>query len=288
VNPKILLVQIRREFWEHRVLVLFPLALCVIFVLLCLLFGARIPFGGIHVEGQSVDLTGHSLPAGFSFFMHMIFTTLLYLLMALVAIFYLGDCLYTERKDRSILFWKSLPVSDAMTVISKLLVALVAVPLVVFVLSLVTNLIASVIFRVSYTFHDASPGQHFTWLEWLQLNGVLFVDIFVLALWYAPIAAYQLLVSAWARRAAILWTVLPPVILILGERMFLGSWHVWEFARYRLGWVLFDADRSDPGNMVERMNAIPMLAEPGLWIGVAIAAALVYATIRIRRHRDDT
>ncbi len=64
------------------------------------------------------------------------------LLMAIVTFFYLSDCLYSERKDRSILFWKSLPVSDAVTVISKLLVALIAVPLVVYVLSLVTNLLA--------------------------------------------------------------------------------------------------------------------------------------------------
>jgi ABC-2 type transport system permease protein len=178
-----------------------------------------------------------------------------------------------------------------MTVLSKLLVALVAVPLVVYALSLATNLIASGIFKVSYTFRDEPTGRHWTWFHWLKLNGILFADVFVLALWFAPVAAYQLLVSVWARRAALVWTVLPPAALVLGERMFFNSWSIWYFLQDRLGGVMFGRGPDDAAGAEAAMrgvNAIPLLTRPDLWIGVAVAAALVFAAIRIRRHRDDT
>ncbi len=223
--------------------------------------------------------------------MHVIFTTVLYLLMAVVAFAYLADCLYSERKDRSILFWKSLPVSDTTTVMAKLLVALVAVPFVVYLFSLGANLLASVIFKTTYVIQDRPGGRQWTWFHWLRLNGLLLADIFILALWFAPVAAYQLLISVWAKRAAFVWTVLPPVALVLGERMFFNSWNIGTFLGYRLGGVMLGRSGGEvdgPETFMRGVNAIPLLAKPDLWIGVALAVALLYATIRIRRHSDDT
>src|ERR1041384_7751388 len=101
--------------------------------------------------------------------MHTAFTVLLYLLMAVVAFFYLCDCLYAERKDRSILFWKSLPVSDTLTVLSKLIVALIAIPLVVYVLSLVTNILAFGILKLMIHRPPAADGSvHWTFGGWLR------------------------------------------------------------------------------------------------------------------------
>ncbi len=177
------------------------------------------------------------------------------------------------------------------TVLSKLLVALVAVPLVVYVLSLVTNLIASGIFKLSYSFRDEPLGAHWTWLHWLQLNGILFIDIFVLALWFAPVAAYQLLVSVWARKAAFIWTVMPFAALVVGERMFFKSSSVWDFLFTRLGGVMFGRVEGNAEGMdaaLRGVNTLPLLTRLDLWIGVAVAVGLLYITIQIRRHRDDT
>ena len=128
------------------------------------------------------------------------------------------DCLYAERKDRSILFWKSLPVSDAATVLSKLLVALIVVPLGVYVLALVTNLLALLMFKVPSISaverpFECGPASR----RGSRSNGYLLVDVFVLALWYSPIAAYQLLISGWCRAQRVRLDVLPPVALILGR-----------------------------------------------------------------------
>lgn len=286
---KAFVMQIRREFWEHRVLFNAPVALCVVFLLLCLLSGMGFGKAWVYVDGVGLGARP-ALPAHFTVYIHFAFTMLLYLLMAVVSFIYLAECLFAERKDRSILFWKSLPVSDTTTVLAKLLVALVVVPLLVYGLSLLTNLIAAVIFKVAFTFDRAPVDRADVWLRWLKLNGFLFADIFVLALWFAPVAAYQLLVSAWAPRAVMVWTVLPPIALVLGEKIFFNSWHSWAFLSDRLGGVMFRTDAPDAGieGSMRGINAIPLLAHLDLWIGVVVAAALVYATVHIRRHRDDT
>jgi ABC-2 type transport system permease protein len=286
----VLLMQIRREFWEHRVLLFAPAALSGLFLLMCLLAGTRFATGWFSIGGVESG-SGGTLPPEFVGLMHVIFTTVLYLLMAVVAFAYLADCLYSERKDRSILFWKSLPVSDTTTVMAKLLVALVAVPFVVYVFSLAANVLASGIFKATYVIQERPGGRHWTWFHWLRLNGLLFVDIFVLALWFAPVAAYQLLISVWAKRAAFVWTVLPPVALVLGERMFFNSWHIGSFLGYRLGGVMFAPSGAKVEGVeafMRSVDAIPLLARPDLWFGVALAVPLLYLTIRIRRHSDDT
>src|SRR5688500_3753928 len=46
----------------------------------------------------------------------------------IIAFFYGLDALHGERRDRSILFWKSLPVSDRTPVLSKVLVMMAVLP----------------------------------------------------------------------------------------------------------------------------------------------------------------
>jgi len=281
---KAMMMLVRREFWEHRMLLFAPITLCVIFLVLCALAGANFDIGWMNFDGTSG--AQQAMPRGFYLVMNLVFTILLYALMAMVAFFYLCDCLYAERKDRSILFWKSLPVSDTMTVLSKLVVALVGVPLVVYGLALVTNALSWVIFMVTV---DFAPSRGPTALNWLKMNGYLLADVFVLALWFAPIAAYQLVVSVWVPRAVAVWTLLPPVAVILGQKIFFDSWSIAELVRQRFGGFTINFGGGEsPAAAIDAINAIPLLARADLWIGVAIAAVLVYVTIRIRRHSDDT
>ena len=276
---------IRREFWEHRMmLVMAPLALCVVYLIFCAIAGAKINVNLLEFGNQP------PMSAAFLIVIHTAFTILLYLLMAVVAFFYLCDCLYGERKDRSILFWKSLPVSDSMTVLSKLIVALVAIPVVVYALSFATNVIAFAIFKI--LFHAAAPPSvtsDWTILGWARLNGYLIVDILVLALWFAPVAAYQLFISAVVPRAPFVFTVLPPLTLVFGEALFFRTWNIGHFLGHRLG-TLGYVPRRGAGvqGVIDAINALPLLARPELWIGVLLAAALIVVTIRIRRHRDDS
>jgi len=112
---------VRRELWEHRALWIAPLIVAALMVVSAFVASVkfRLTHADMHDEG-SEGMTMFSVMQG-AVSMPLSLVTLI------VLSFYLLDCLYAERKDRSILFWKSLPVSDNLTVLSKLLVALLVV-----------------------------------------------------------------------------------------------------------------------------------------------------------------
>jgi len=222
--------------------------------------------------------------------------------MTIVVFFYLIDCLYTERKDRSILFWKSLPVSDVSVVLSKLAVAMVVVPVGVILLSAVTQLVNFI--TVSLILHGSVIGDimpDWSFGAWLRSQAVALGMMLGGVLWYAPIAGYLLLLSTWAKNKVFLWAILPPIALPVLEKVFLHSNHVLDFLGQRFsGYIQLmkvDPNAFEAGNherlppVSEIYNAFHlsnMFMSTEMWLGVAAAAAMVFVTIRIRRYRDDT
>jgi ABC-2 type transport system permease protein len=275
-------VLIRREFWEHRVLWIAPLIVSGFLILLCL-----VP--GFEIRGFTADDIARVSHTKDLFAQIVRGVTLLQFLVAgVVAFFYLSDCLYAERKDRSILFWKSLPVSDSTTVLSKVLVALLILPAGVYLLSAATSVIVLGILFVRFHGYPIMQLLHWDVGSWLRLNGVLILDLIVLGLWYAPLVGYQLLTSAWAKSSVFIWTVLPPLLLIVGERLAFGTWHIGEIIGTRLAGLSLTGEGRSMGDLVDNLNMLPHLMRLDLWIGVALAAAFVFGAIRIRRYRDDS
>src|SRR5450631_2638386 len=185
---------VRREFWENRAIWIVPTVIGVALTLAALFGNAQIP--------------ALSLPDGrvFSSVVLFGFGVSFFVVMNIYATWYLLDCLYADRKDRSVLFWKSLPVSDTATVLAKLFTGLVAIPCVYFVAAdLSTLMIAFIIsMRARSTFALAL---------WLQLQALWLYLIFTTAIWYLPFAGWFMVVSAWAKRAVTLWSILPPLAL---------------------------------------------------------------------------
>ncbi|MEP7243057.1 MAG: hypothetical protein ABI885_05155 [Gammaproteobacteria bacterium] len=291
-------VMVRREYWEHRALWVPPLILAGLYVLLCLIPGVDV--SGIHIDSSVLGKLPSADSTSFAS-AQMLFTVILFGLETIVAFYYLSDCLYAERKDRSILFWKSLPVSDAATVLTKLAVGVLVLPLGVYLVSVVSNLLA---FGILYArFHSSvvlGPFIHWDPALWLRLNVYLILDVLVMALWYAPIAAYQLLISAWAKNSVFLWTLLPPLVLVFGEKFVFNTWNIGGYLVYRLGTGLNTFNTSTAGmsthgtgplslgGKFSQFNLLPVLGTADMWIGVAIAVVLLFVTIRIRRYRDDS
>ena len=295
---------VRRELWEHRSLIWAPLAMALLIVLVSLV--------SYMVKGDiAVDLgEGRPLPEMFSdaekqrgiFSMVMAGLVLPQLLVgSVVVFFYLLDSLFTERRDRSILFWKSMPVSDTKTVLSKLFVALVAIPLWIWALSLVVGL---VVFGVIAAQVSGTPAAGLgTWHgdTWLFVQASMLGKLAIAALWYLPVAGWLLLVSVIAKRAPFVWATLPFLVLSIAERMTLGTNEVGTLVARRLfGFgeeVSLSVTRSaidvtGVGESITRSQAMvsgfPLLASPELWLGVVVGAALVYAAIRLRRRSDDS
>lgn len=290
-------VLVRREFWEHRALWLVPLAMSVLWIVIVAFF--RIQMG----SSQALTVTqGRAVVNVIGWGMSV--ATLL--VVSIVVTFYLLDALYAERRDRSILFWKSLPVSDSATVLAKFLVAMVIVPLGAFLAVAVTDLAVRVIIAARGGAGIAME-QASLWdgRMWWQAQVLLLIGVVASMLWYAPLAAYLLVVSAWARRSVTLWAVLPPLVLVIVERIALQTSHVWEFFADRLSPAVpimrgIDARLSDgtisidrneivvPGALLQQVDIGAIFLNAPMLLGLAAAVVLLVAAIRLRRYRDDT
>ena len=268
------LTLVRRELWEHRGLIWAPLAMALTIIVLSLLGAAQdITLPGVVVVRDADEQR--------DFLSTLMFGLLVPQLLAglVVVFFYLLDGLFTERRDRSILFWKSLPVSDTKTVLSKLFVALVAMPLWIWALSLLVGLVVFGVLAAKVSNTPAAALGTWHGEDWLVLQATLLGKLAVKALWYLPVAGWLLLVSVLAKRAPVLWATLPFLVLSLAERIALGTNVMGALVAQRLFGFREE---------VALMSEFPLLASPDLWIGVAVGAALVYAAIRVRQRSDDS
>ncbi len=222
---------LRRELWEYRSIYVAPLAVAAL-----ILFGFLI--STIHLrEKMRTALTlspmqQHQLiaqPYNFAALLIM-FTTLV------VAVFYCLDALHGERRDRSILFWKSLPVSDLNAVLAKASIPLVVLPLVTFSITVVTQLI--MLLLSTMVLLGDGPGVAMLWaqLPLFQISLLLLYHLFTVhSLWYAPFFGWLLLVSGWARRAPFLWAGLPLLAIGIVEKIAFNTSHFAAMLEYRLG-----------------------------------------------------
>jgi ABC-2 type transport system permease protein len=276
---------VRREFWENKAIWIIPAAL-----------GALVTLGSLFgtIQATFFDSTGE--PPSMAGMMLLAFGALFFAAMSFYSYWYLLDCLYAERKDRSVLFWKSLPVSDTQTVLSKLLVALVAIPLVYFAADDATSLLVA--FVLSVRTHSVLALWHPS--VWLQLQAAWLYAIVTTAIWYLPITGWLLLVSAWARRAVILWSLVPPLGLMLAERLLLGTHAVSSVIADRLtGYAsrAFSAPLPAGGwsagqgfaapTVWPLLNPTTFFSSPDTWLGALAGAVLIAATIQVRARRVD-
>jgi ABC-2 type transport system permease protein len=287
----------RRELWEHRGLWLAPLVVAGILMAACI---AAILY--THPDLHAADLswfTAEQRAAAFAG-ANWSLASPLYLVAFMVVFFYLCDCLYAERKDRSILFWKSLPVSDGLTVAAKFLVAALAIPLGVYVLAAVTDLLFVCFWNLFVTLGGGPQLRMWDGAAWVGAEWRQLLVVILASLWYAPIYAYLMLVSAWARRSPLLWATLPPTIAPLIEWLSFRTHYLWDFIRYRSFEIWRILGLGPMPGFAHGHHRDVASAEFGsghfaaafsnidLWLGVLAAVALLYAAARIRRFRDDT
>lgn len=261
---------VRREVWENRSIYLAPLIVGFFIALSSI----AATFGGLNSPvsrfASHVDIAGGAIMG----------TTLI------VAIFYCLDALYGERRDRSVLFWKSMPVSDAEAVLSKMFVPMVILPIVTFFITLATQfamlLLSSAVLAMKG--ESAAPLWH---LPWGQMTaGLLYHLVTVHSLYYAPIFGWLLLVSAWAKRLPFLWAFLPPAAIGIIEKFVFNTTHVGNMLGSRIsGGMGSPPDKGMP-MLMWPMYPLEFLARPGLWIGWIFAAACLTGAVLLRRRRD--
>jgi len=283
---------VRREFWENRAIWMIPAVLGGIMILAAL-------FGRIDLMALPSQVPSRAVGGGFLLAVAATF----FAVMSIYSTWYLLDCLYADRKDRSVLFWKSMPISDTTTVMSKLGTALIVIPVVYFLAGDLTTLMMAFIISVRASSTIGGALWHVD--LWLQLQVLWFYLIVTTALWYLPIAAYLLVVSAWAKRAVMLWSLLPPLALLLAERWFLGT-HVLagQIGERLLGyprvafhddsgccsWVTTAVDNDiirTPASIWGFFNVAGFFSSQETWIGAAVGVALIVCAIQLRTRRTE-
>ncbi|PYT35525.1 MAG: ABC transporter permease [Acidobacteria bacterium] len=259
---------VRRELWEHRSIYIAPLAAAAV-SLLGFLTGLTLSPAHRH---QPLDVP-------YEFAAALIMGTGF-----IVGIFYSLDALYGERRDRSILFWKSLPVSDLTTVLSKFTIPLIILPLLSFAIAVVTQFVMLLLSS------GLSAGTLGARMSFFHLSLMLLYHILTVhGLWYAPLYGWLLLVSAWAPRAPFIWAFLPPFVIWGVEKIAFRTSHFVGMLQYRLTGPDPSATTARSGNLMEMMSAltpVQFFSTPGLWVGLAVAVILLATAVRLRRYRE--
>lgn len=322
---------LKREYWENRGGFLY--APVIAGVVSLLMSGVGIAFGlfalhraardgGLHIDGEDVNINGldlglltrdisahdmADLGKGLDLTL-MLSSTWPFVVLAFVVFFYCLGALYDDRRDRSILFWKSLPLSDTQTVLSKVLSALIVAPLVATLAAVATMFGFMVIISIVAATHGGDAMR----LIWgpaspLTLSAGLLAAIPVYALWALPTAGWLLLCSAWAKSKPFLWAVMLPlfagIIVSTTKAMQLfdltTGWF-WQHIVGRLllgtvpGMDLFYREGMRGANDLDSIAALlspaqqlKTLATPDVWVGAVFGVVFIVLAIILRKRAGE-
>ena len=276
---------VRRELWENKSVYVAPLAAAAV-----LLFGYAISTITLPRRMQALQALDPGRQSATVTMPYNVIAGLVFVTAFIVAVFYCLDALHGERRDRSILFWKSLPVSDRTAVLAKASIPLVVLPLVVFAIVVAAHVFILALSTLVLAGNGPGLATLWTHVRVLQTAVALLYALAAISLWHAPLYGWLLLVSAWARRSAFLWAVLPPLAIAVFERIafqssHFGRWLVWRIA----GWFMQAFMPRVKGTAVEPLAAMTpgrLLTTPGLWAGLLFAALFLAAAVRVRRRRE--
>ena len=279
---------VRRELWENRSIYMAPLIAAGVVLFGFGMTAFRLPQLRINALALESARQRAAIELPYDVAAMMIMFTVF-----IVGIFYCLDALHGERRDRSVLFWKSLPVSDRTTVLSKLFVPLVILPALTFAITIVTQL-TMLLLSTAVLLPSGLAGTTWNLLPWPRLSMILLYGLVTSALWEAPIFCWLLLVSSWAKRATFLWAVLPWLAISAIEKLAFDTTFFTHMLVRRLtggfeaGFVVVKYPKGAHVPVVDRFtqfDPLKFLSSPGLWIGLLVATAFIAAAVRLRRYR---
>lgn len=296
------LALLKRELWEHRSIYVAPAVIALLVALMAITGQVT-----VSAHDEKVDLSvlaaSHLSEAHRAAMLSALMwgvAALFAISMVVLIVFYTLDALYAERKDRSILFWRSLPVTDTETVVSKLLTALLVIPLQTIAAVIVTQVIVLVCASI-WVAGLGGDAWHLIWSAPPFADIWLATLVFFLALplWLSPFIGWFLFVSAYARRSTLLVAFLPLLVLpmleksLIGTRLFAEAFFVRSvqiplFRGMDTGDFELLQGRGLSFVALSHLDLVGFLTSPSLWIGLVVCGLLSAAAIYLRRYRDDS
>jgi len=269
---------VRRELWENRSIYIAPLAVAAVALFAFSMSAIAGIWEKLRLDSAHAS-EGVDIAAG-----------LMMLTCIIVSVFYCLDALHSERRDRSILFWKSLPVSDLTTVLAKVSIPLVVLPLLTFAITVAMQSIMLLLNSLLLLGSGQSVAALWTKLGFFRMSMILLYHLLTAhALWPLPVYCWLLLVSGWARRATFLWAALPVVAIGGVELIVFRTWHFAALVGSRLigaapAFASMPGD-SFPSGPMTHITAGTFLTSPGLWMGLVVATVFLAAAVRLRRYQ---
>ncbi len=312
---------VKREFWEHRGGFFWaPLISGGVFLLLnimALITGEVLGgagnthfniAGGLNLSGHiDADMLG-KIGTGLDIAMYVVAGIVL-MIMAIIVFFYSLGSLYDDRRDRSILFWKSLPISNRDTVLSKVVSATLIAPAIACIFGTFAGLLLLLIAAFTASLHGLNMWELLMNSHPLlvAINMITLIPLY--AIWALPTVGWLMFCSAWARSKPFLWALLAPLAAgvivswfgLMGQ-FNLGSGWFWKNVVARMllslipgGWIrdatTINDEPKDPSVILDHIGLAhnyATLASPDLWIGAIAGVVLITAAIWLRRWRDDS
>ena len=321
---------VKREYWEHRggffwtpfwitsailILSMLGVAWSEVFgrsVASHVSFGipwdqlsAQISSGDLVQAGQGLDVV------------YLMFNILTCVALFFVMFFYLLGALYDDRKDRSVLFWKSLPISDTATVLSKVVTAAVLAPLIAFAVATVAYVGFLLVVSIWAALHGINPLPVIASSNPFGLFWRLLLTVPVDAMWAMPALGWLLLCSAFARSKPFLWAVLTPILVIVlngwigamglphldnkflssevaGRVIFSiipGSWLGDKDVLSKIGQMADSTTDLDGSALLTALHpsyTYHVFTTPEMWIGIVAGVLMIAAAIWMRRRRIES
>ncbi|MFL5483239.1 MAG: hypothetical protein ACJ8AK_13750 [Gemmatimonadaceae bacterium] len=263
-----MLWSVRRELWEHRWAWLVPT------VVGCVAVAIDTAVTGLNVTGlDGVTRAASATVAGQLSTLLDITIRIVLVTGTIVAFVYCAEALNGERRDRSVLFWNSLPVSDGMAVAAKACVPLCVIPLIILTVILVAQLATRLVVA----------GHGVVLRTPLNTPGSAAAEVFAAALWTSPVYAWILLVSARVRRAVLLLAFLPLILIAMIERLAFGHGSITE-ALFNRGLGRYWTPGMPLASTMASWPALDLLRSPALWTGVVLACLTLFVVAHQRRR----
>jgi len=291
-----------REYWENRrAIFTTPMAITALSMLL-IIISMGLLGRAIYINGDSftlsevmANMSGREAQNLSMHINHLLLASTVPILIGMwfCMVFTALGSLYDEKKDNSILFWKSMPTSDLQTILAKLLTVTVVIPFVaigfMFIFQIFLLIMGSLAtYGTDYNAWDLLWSS--TNLPALLLSEVTYMIMY--SLWALPVFTWLMLASVLAKRTPLLLATIPVALAILFETLIFRSSHLGHFIGMRItGGHIMDTDSGFSRNFIDfnprtSLELIQSAAQPEFWIGLAISAALLYAAILLRKRNS--
>jgi ABC-2 type transport system permease protein len=309
---------VKREFWEHRGGFFWaPAITAAAFLIIAIMsiIGGEVMgrhMGAFPLDGHIDIKSGDNLSleqlqqVGTAFDAFICGSTVaLAAIMAIVVFFYCLGSLYDDRKDRSILFWESLPISNWKTILSKVLSAIVVAPVIAIVIGIVLGLLLLATGLFVAMLHGFNAWHLLSAAHPIHIAFNIFALIPLYALCALPTIGWLMLCSAWSRSMPFLWALVIPLasnlvvwwLDMMGLLNLNANWYLQHvtarllFSLRPANWLEFSQgihiDHATALDQLGLINNYAALTSPGLWIGVAAGGIMLGVAIWLRRWRTE-